>query len=190
MDLESIEKGVELILTGIFEDISILSDENFRDTPKRVARAYQELCKGINNPPNILSVSFPGKGYDSMIFSKDITVYSLCPHHLLPVKYNLAIGYIPSENGRVVGASKLTRVAENLAAAPILQEELTKRIADYFEQIEPKGIAVVVSGEHDCMRIRGVKQQNATFETSEMRGLFRESLSVKTEFFELMKLSK
>lgn len=116
----------------------------------------------------------------------------MCPHHLLPVTYNISVGYIPNEkSGFVIGASKLPRLVEALAAQAIIQEELTTTIADQIQaHLKPTGVALVVSGQHLCMQARGIRQRGSSFETSDMRGAFRENESTRNEFFELLKNSQ
>jgi len=135
----------------------------------------------------ILSTSFPSAGYKGMIFCTGIRTYSFCPHHLLPITYDTTIGYIPSEQGLVLGASKLPRIVDLYGHKALLQEELTSTICSVLEEhLKPEGIAIVMKGVHDCMRIRGVMQQNSKFETSEMRGAFKNNPSTREEFFHLI----
>jgi len=180
--IDNIEKGVHYILKGLHDEFGLdLSDENFSDTPKRVARAYYELCCGINcwdDIDNILSTSFPAE-YDGMIIAKGIECYSLCPHHLLPVHYVVNVGYIPKE--RAIGISKIPRIVELLAKAPKLQETFTHDIVEALKRIECKGVIVQVSGKHLCMGSRGVKQPNITTVTSSIYGVF-EKPEVRAEF--------
>lgn len=192
MNSELIIKGVESILDGITDDLDIdwRTDPNFEETPERVARAYQEILSGVDSTgaqiKNALSKSFPSK-YNNIIFSSGIETVSMCPHHLFLVKYKIAVGYIPAKNGKVIGASKLARVAAILSARPVLQEDLTFDISKALKnKINPMGVAVVISGRHDCLNTRGVKQSNATFETSSMTGIFRTQAETRAEFFSLL----
>lgn len=166
---------------------------NFEDTPNRVSKAYDEILGGLkdtdNKIKNVLNTAFPSEGYSGIIFCSSIKTFSLCPHHLLPVEYEISIGYVPSSEGKVLGASKLPRIAEILSKRPVLQEGLTNDIANALSFVNPLGVAVVVSGVHYCMRMRGVRQQS-TFETSVMTGSFKEHDSTRNEFFELLKVSK
>lgn len=189
-----IEKGMRLILKGLQQDFGLnLSDVNFKDTPKRVARAYNEIFEGLKdteiNVKKILSTAFPSKGYESLIFCTDIIVFSMCPHHFLPVEYKVSVGYIPSKDGMVLGASKIPRLVELLAKRPVLQETLTIDIANYLNDLNPIGVAVVISGVHFCMRMRGVKKMSS-FETSAMKGAFMDNPASRKEFFDLLLLSK
>lgn len=177
-----VERGVHFILKGLKNEFGLdLRDENFRDTPKRVARAYYEMCCGINcddDINSIISTSFPSD-YDGMIVQKDIRCYSMCPHHLLPVEYRVNIGYIP--NKRMLGISKLTRIVKILAKAPKLQEQYTHDIINVFNKLGCKGAIVQVSGYHLCMGARGVEMPDARTITSSICGVFKEH-EVRHEF--------
>jgi GTP cyclohydrolase I len=190
MDKKLIADGVRQILVGILGP-NYEEDVNFRETPDRVARAYEELLRGYESAKDtsvFFEKKFPADEYNSMIFCSNIKVFSMCPHHLLPVNYDMSIAYIPSVAGSVIGASKLPRLAEALAARAVVQEQLTNEIAGAIEKhLKPLGVAVVISGQHQCMRSRGVRQTESTFETSEMRGSFRNNESTRSEFFELLK---
>jgi len=170
-----------------------ISDPNFTDTPQRVAKVFRELLSGEKDTnkqvDEILKKRFPSTGYRGIIFSPNILTYSLCPHHLLPVKYTTALGYIPSDSGYVLGASKLARIVEVLSHRAVLQERLTTDIVSYLDAIQPKGVAVVISGEHFCMRARGVKQQ-ATLETSAVTGVFKTIPEARKEFFDLLLMAE
>ncbi|MBA7538785.1 GTP cyclohydrolase 1 [subsurface metagenome] len=184
-----IEKGVHYILLGLANDYGLdLTDVNFEGTPKRVARMYGEIFGGIKDTKqqikNILDSSFPSTNKE-MIIAKNISVYSMCPHHFLPVSYSVDLGYIP--NGNVLGVSKLTRLVEILAKRPVLQETLTEEIANYLQKINTLGVMVIVKGQHYCMKMRGVKQQNSTIITSAVRGVFDEDIKTRNEFMELVK---
>lgn len=180
--IKKVEQGTRLILEGLRDTFGLdITDENFIDTPKRVSRAYYELCLGINCQEEldaILSTSFPST-YDGMIVSKNIRCYSLCPHHLLPVEYHIDIGYIPKD--RAIGISKIPRIVELLAKAPKLQEQLTSDIANALERIECKGVIVQVRGKHLCMGARGIRQPDVDTLTSSIRGVF-EGQPVRNEF--------
>lgn len=172
---QTIEKGVQLILQGLHEEFGLdTSDENFTETPQRVARAYLEMCNGINCKEEIvksLNKMFPSD-YDGMIVGKDIRCFSLCPHHLLPVEYNVTLGYIP-EN-KVLGLSKLSRIVVALAKAPKLQEDFTKDVIEILKKLNCKGAIVQVKGRHLCMCSRGIKQFDSWSYTSEIYGNFKQ----------------
>ena len=180
--------GIRLVLDGLHKELGMdIDNENFRETPERVARAYLEILSGEKNTQEqiekILEKSFPSK-YKGMVIGSDIKVYSVCPHHLLPVSYVVNVGYIPKE--KVIGASKLARLVDILAKRAVLQEDFTKDIADWLEEIEPQGIIVQVKGQHLCMGCRGIKQPQSSIITSEIRGNFEDS-DVKNEFALLIK---
>ncbi len=182
-----VEEATTMLLKGLGLNID---DPNFIDTPARVGRAYKETCDGLTNlqekVSQILSTSFPSEGYNGMIVETGITVYSLCPHHLLPVSYFIDIGYIPSKDNKVLGASKLSRVSDILAKRPVLQEGLTSDILQCFEQVSPEGVAVILSGKHQCMRCRGIRQKDSMLHTSLMTGSFKENQATREEFFHLV----
>jgi GTP cyclohydrolase I len=188
-NLNYIEKGVHYILHGLSTEYGLnLDDVNFKGTPKRVARMYTEIFGGVKNTgqqvKSILNSSFPSNNKE-MIIAKGINVYSMCPHHFLPVSYIVDLGYIP--DGNVLGVSKLVRLVEILAKRPVLQETLTEEIADYLQKINTLGVMVIVKGQHYCMKMRGVKQQNSTIITSAVRGVFDEDIKTRNEFMELVK---
>jgi GTP cyclohydrolase I len=185
---ELLQEAACLIIEAIGED---LQDPNFTDTPSRFAKSFESLFKTKyqvdNEVHTILKTSFPSGGYEGMIFCTGIRTYSFCPHHLLPITYDSSIGYIPSKSGKVLGASKLPRIIDLFCKRATLQEELTTVICNTLQEyLEPEGIALVMKGTHDCMRIRGVMQQNSKFETSEMRGSFRTNQATRDEFFHLI----
>jgi len=184
---ETVTRAISMLLTGLGIQ---LDDPNFKDTPTRVMRSFKEQCDGLYNLEReiekILSTTFPSEGYNGMIVETGITVYSLCPHHLLPVSYAVDIGYIPSKDEKVLGASKLSRSAEILGKRPILQESFTTDILKCFETVSPEGVAVLISGKHQCMRCRGIKQKDAMLHTSLMTGAFEINTSTREEFFHLV----
>jgi len=164
-------------------DIDSIFKDNFQGTPKRVARAFRELCRGLyerDKIEEILSTTFPCD-YDEMVVVTDIEAVGVCPHHLMPVRYKIHVGYIPSKNGMVLGLSKIPRLVCLLAARPVLQEQLTKDIADIFEaNLEPLGVMVVVNGVRSCIQ----RQVDGLRITSVTRGVFEDALA-KTEFLNL-----
>lgn len=185
--------AIQDLLTAIYGEYWRV-DPNFEGTPARVVKSYQEILKYEDHHEKreaikkCFSKIFPSK-HESIIFAPNITTHSMCPHHLLPVTYNMTIAYIPKKNGDVVGASKLERVARILSARAVLQEDLTNDIAQAIsEYLTPLGIAVVTSGVHDCMRVRGIKTKG-TFEVSTMRGAFKDNEETRAEFFSLMSLA-
>lgn len=186
--LSHIERGVHYLFMGLKQEYGLdLTDVNFKDTPKRVARAWAEIFEGVRNTDEqveeILGASFPSDS-DEMVIVKDIRAYSMCPHHLLPVEYTIHIGYVP--NGSVLGISKLSRLAEILARRPVLQEKMTTDIIKALEKLGVKGAMCIVEGIHYCMRMRGIKQANAITGTSAIYGVFNE-IAARAEFISMVK---
>lgn len=183
-----IEQATRLLLESLGID---LSDENFKETPGRMARAYADLCKYVKPSNNVrvelencLSKMFPTK-YKGMIIQEPIRAYSLCSHHLLPVTYDVLFGYIPRKLS--LGFSKSVKAINLLAARPISQEDLTHEIIETFEKLmRPKGVMIVVRGLHTCMQIRSVRTEAVNI-TSALRGDFKDSESSRNEFLALAK---
>lgn len=183
VDMEKIEKAVKSILEAIGEDPE---REGLIDTPQRVARFYQEVFAGLHeDPSNNLTIQF-SENHEEMVLVKDIPIYSMCEHHLLPFVGEAHIAYIP-RHGKVTGLSKLARVAEDFARRPQLQERLTSQIADTVNTIlNPRGVLVVIEAEHMCMTIRGIKKPGAKTVTSAVRGMFETSVATRAEAFSLI----
>ena len=174
---EQIEEGVRLILQGLNCD---LNDENFKDTPRRVADMLEEFILG--NKYEEEPVRFTQQS--DLVIISDIQSFSFCPHHLLPVVYNTSIAYIPK--GKVVGVSKPVRVVYDATSQLILQEDATELIAENLIKLtNSNDVMVVMRGEHFCMRMRGVKT-NATVRTSAIRGAFKEDFMLRFETLKLM----
>ena len=156
------------------------NEEELKNTPKRIERFKKELKKKAD----FKFTTFKNPNYDQMIILKDIEFFSFCSHHLLPFIGKAHIGYIPSK--KICGISKLARVVDKFASKPQLQERMTEEIADYLEQkLSPLGIMVVIEAQHLCMKMRGVKKQNAKMVTSAIRGVFYHN-DVKQEFLKLI----
>jgi GTP cyclohydrolase I len=191
--MDKVEKGVQLILDGLQDEYGLKLDENFLDTPSRVSKAYSEIFSGLKNTQfqisKVLSSKFPAVGYDEMISLNNHISYSMCPHHLLPVEYISFISYLPSDKGFVLGASKLGRVVDILAARPVLQETLTQDIAKALESILPKGVAVFLKGIHYCMRMRGLKTPCASMITTFTSGAYRKDSMARSEFFSIVNMN-
>jgi GTP cyclohydrolase I len=178
MDLERIAKAVREILEAIGED----PDRNgLRDTPERVARMYAEICSGLHEQADThLAVTFE-TGHDEMVMVRDIPLYSLCEHHLIPFIGRAHVAYIPGD-GRITGLSKLARLVDAYARRPQVQEDLTEQIADEIDgTLQPRGVMVVIEAEHLCMTMRGVRKPGSTTVTSAVRGLFRSSVATREE---------
>ncbi|GAB2652063.1 GTP cyclohydrolase I FolE [Saccharopolyspora gloriosae] len=159
-----------------------------RDTPARVARAYQELFAGLyTDPDEVLDRTFD-EAHEELVLVRDIPMYSQCEHHLLPFHGVAHIGYIPNEKGRVTGLSKLARLVDLYAKRPQVQERLTSQVADALaRKLEPRGVIVVVDAEHLCMGMRGVRKAGSTTTTSAVRGIFRSSASSRAEALSLIR---
>jgi GTP cyclohydrolase IA len=179
-----VEAAVRDLLEAIGEDPD---REGLRDTPARVARSYAELVAGLHQTPDdVLTTTFD-LGHDEVVIVKDIEVNSLCEHHLVPFHGVAHVGYIPNENGRITGLSKLARLVDLYARRPQVQERMTTQVADALvERLEPRGVIVVVECEHLCMSIRGVRKPGAKTVTSAVRGLFRDSASTRAEAMSLI----
>src|SRR5947207_284433 len=183
VDLDRIASGVRLILEGIGEDPD---REGLRDTPKRVAEMYAELTAGMREDPSVHIVPLSGNKHDEMVIVKDISIASLCEHHLAPFVGRCHIAYIP-KNGRILGVSKLARLAETFARRLQLQERLTSQIANtLFEELQPLGVMVVIEAEHTCMTLRGVKKSGAKTVTSAVLGGFRKDPRTRAEAMALI----
>jgi GTP cyclohydrolase I len=179
MDLDRIARAVREILEAIGEDPE---RDGLQDTPVRVARMYAEICSGIHEDPGEhLTVTFEAH-HDEMVLVRDIPIYSLCEHHLVPFIGHAHVAYIPSRDGRITGLSKVARLVEGYSRRLQVQEKLTVQIADAMEStLEPRGVLVVVEAEHLCMSMRGVRKSGSSTVTSAVRGLFRENIATREE---------
>jgi len=155
-------------------------------TPDRVARMYAEIFSGLHDTPDThLKTTFEAE-HDEMVMVRDIPIYSACEHHLIPFIGKAHIAYIPGDDGRITGLSKLARLADVYAKRPQVQERLTVQIADALERVlEPRGALVVIEAEHLCMSMRGVRKPGSSTVTSAVRGLFKTSQATR---FEAMRL--
>jgi GTP cyclohydrolase I len=167
-DHDRAEAAVRELLHAIGEDPE---REGLRDTPARVARAYAEMTAGLHlQPRDVLTTTFD-LGHDEMVLVRDIELWSLCEHHLVPFTGVAHVGYIPSESGKITGLSKLARLVDVYAKRPQVQERLTTQVADAaVEILEPRGVIVVIEAEHLCMTMRGVRKPGARTITSAVRG--------------------
>ena len=184
VDLEKIAAGVRLMLEGMGEDPE---RDGLQRTPERVANFYAELTEGMWQDAKAEVVPLPGDSHDEMVIVKDISIASVCEHHLAPFVGKVHIAYIP-KNGRIVGLSKLARIAEIFAKRLQVQERLTQQIANtLFEELEPRGVMVVMEAEHTCMTLRGVKKPGAKTITSSVLGGFRTDARTRAEAMSLIK---
>ena len=183
MDREKIEKAVRDILEAIGEDPD---REGLRETPNRVARMYEEVFSGLSEDAHTHLKLFNEPGNDEMVVVRDIPLYSMCEHHLLPFVGKAHIAYIP-EDGRIIGLSKLARIVNVYAKRPQVQERLTTEIADaIMARLNPQGVLVVIEAEHMCMTMRGVKKPGSKTITSAVRGNFKKSAATRSEAFALI----
>src|SRR5215204_4206209 len=181
-DLPRIERAVREILAAVGEDPD---REGLRETPARVARMYRELFCGLRDDPSLHLRKFFTEQYDEMVLVRDISFNSMCEHHLLPFTGVAHIGYVP--NGKVVGLSKLARVVESISHRPQVQERMTEQIANLLiQELDVKGVAVVIEATHSCMTIRGVRKPGSICVTSAMKALFRSNLSRRSEVMNLI----
>jgi len=179
VDRERIEKAVREILIAIGEDPD---RDGLVRTPTRVAAMYADIFGGLHDDPDRhLSVTFEAD-HDEMVMVKDIPLYSACEHHLIPFIGTAHVAYIPNEDGRITGHSKLARLVDSYAKRPQVQERLTTQIADEIDRtLEPRGVLVVIEAEHLCMSMRGVRKPGTTTITSAVRGLFRDNFATRFE---------
>ena len=182
VDLESIKSAVKTILKAVGEDPD---RPGLIETPRRVANMYAEMFSGLHlDPARHLKVTFPEE-YDEMVLIRDIKFTSMCEHHLLPFAGVAHVAYLP--DGKVTGLSKIARVVEEVSRKPQVQERMTQTIAEMVnEHLKTKGVAVVVSAEHSCMSIRGIRKPGAMTVTSALRGEFRSNQSTRAEFMSLI----
>ncbi|MGN0513708.1 MAG: GTP cyclohydrolase I FolE [Lachnospiraceae bacterium] len=183
VDQDKVKEAVRLLLEGIGEDVD---REGLKDTPDRIARMYTELLSGMDEDASVhLSKTFSASD-NEMVLEKDITLYSMCEHHMLPFYGKAHIAYIP--NKKVVGLSKLARCVEVYARRLQIQEQLTAQIADaLMDNLEAKGVMVMIEAEHMCMTMRGVKKPGTKTVTYVCRGEFEDNINLQNAFFNLVK---
>lgn len=183
MDKQRIEAAVREILIAIGDDPD---REGLVETPKRVAEMYADIFGGLNDDPTKHLKFFNEQNNDEMVIVRDIPLYSMCEHHLIPFMGVAHIAYIPN-NGKVIGLSKLARIVSSFAKAPQLQERLTSQVADFLEKhLEPKGVAVIIEAEHLCMTMRGARAAGAKTQTSALRGIMRSDARSRAEVMALL----
>ena len=184
MDIKKIEKGVKLILEGIAED----SDRSgIKETPQRVARMLCDILGGAAEDPAKHLRVIQGEKHDEMVLIKNIPLYSMCEHHLLPFAGVAHVAYIP-KGGRIVGLSKIARVVDIYSRRLQVQERLTKQIADTLDtHLKPLGVMVVIEAEHMCMSMRGAKKPKSLTVTSAVRGSFRNNPATRAEAMTLIR---
>jgi GTP cyclohydrolase I len=176
--------AVREILIGIGEDPD---RDGLLETPERVARAYGEMFKGLRQEPESVMTTVFELGHDELVLVKEIEVWSCCEHHLVPFTGVAHVGYLPNEDGRITGLSKLARLVDVFAKRPQVQERLTTQVADALERIlEPRGVIVVLECEHLCMTMRGVRKPGSKTITSAVRGALRDNPSTRAEALSLI----
>ncbi|MEK4823304.1 GTP cyclohydrolase I FolE [Niallia sp. FSL W8-0951] len=179
-----IEEAIRLLLEAVGEDPN---REGLLDTPKRVAKMYEEVFSGLTIDPKEYFETIFHEDHEELVLVKDIPFYSMCEHHLVPFYGKAHVAYIP-KGGRVAGLSKLARAIEAVSKRPQLQERITSTVADtMMETLEPHGVMVVVEAEHMCMTMRGVKKPGAKTVTLAVRGVFQTDSDKRAEVFALIK---
>lgn len=184
LDKERIRRAVADILEAVGEDPA---REGLRETPDRVARMYEEVFSGLGaDPMEHLKVFHEGGRHGELVLVKDIPLYSMCEHHLLPFIGRAHIAYIPKD-GRIIGLSKFARIVDCFARRPQVQERLTGQVADFlYNNLEPLGVAVFIQAEHLCMTMRGARAAGAMTETSALRGCMRSDAKTRAEVMALL----
>lgn len=183
MDKERIENAVREILYAIGEDPD---REGLLETPRRVAQMYEEVFSGMSENPREYLKIFNEAGNDEMVIVRDIPLYSMCEHHLLPFIGKAHIAYIPGD-GKIIGLSKLARIVGAFAKRPQLQERLTAQVADFlYNELSARGVAVVIEAEHLCMTMRGARAAGSVTQTSALRGGMRSDAKTRAEAMSLL----
>jgi len=179
VDQERIAAAVREILFAIGEDPD---RDGLLDTPSRVARMYAEICAGLHQEPSEHLATVFEADHDEMVMVRDIPMYSLCEHHLIPFIGKAHVAYIPNRSGNVIGLSKVARLVDGYAKRPQVQERLTRQVADALEEnLQPRGVLVVVEAEHLCMSMRGVRKAGSSTVTSSVTGIFRANVATRAE---------
>ena len=184
VDRDRIERAVREILAAIGEDPD---RDGLLRTPGRVADMYAEICAGLSqDPTSHLVVTFEAD-HDEMVLVRDIALYSICEHHLVPFHGRAHVAYIPGDDGRITGLSKLARLVDGFAKRPQVQERLTTQIADALvKALAPSGAFVMIEAEHLCMSMRGVRKPGTLTVTSAVRGLFKDNPSTRAEVMAML----
>jgi GTP cyclohydrolase IA len=185
VDVKRVEAAVTEILLAIGENVG---RDGLLNTPRRVASMYEELFSGLHDDPaRHLEVTFAAE-HDEMVMVRDIPFASLCEHHLVPFLGKAHVAYIPAEDGRITGLSKLARLVDGYARRLQVQERMTTEIADAIDKVlAPRGVLVVIEAEHLCMSMRGVKKPGTVTVTSSVRGLFRSDVATRAEAMQFIR---
>jgi GTP cyclohydrolase I len=184
IDRPRIEAAVREMLAAVGEDPA---RDGLVDTPRRIAKMYEEIFSGLHeNPAKHLTVTFEAD-HDEMVMVRDIPLHSMCEHHLVPFAGRAHVAYIPGDDGRITGLSKIARLVDGFAKRPQVQERLTTQIADaLLETLRPGGVLVMIEAEHFCMSMRGVKKPGSLTITSAVRGLFKTNAATRAEAMSLI----
>ena len=184
MNKKKAESAVRKLLEAVGEDPD---RDGLKETPRRVAEMFEEILGGMGRSAKGVLKVLKSEQHDEIVLVKDIPLYSMCEHHILPFLGTAHVGYIP-QKGRVTGLSKIVRVVEIFARRLQTQERLTTQIADaLMKNLKPKGVIVIIEAEHLCMVMRGVKSPGSKTTTSVVRGIFRERVATRTEAMQLIK---
>ena len=179
VDHEKIEEAVRMILEGIGEDPD---REGLQKTPARVARMYDEIFAGMDEDPSQYFEAMFDENHQEMVLVKDIPLYSMCEHHLVPFFGKACVAYVPGDSGKICGLSKIARLVDCYAKRPQVQERLTSQVADtLMEQLDASGVMVIMECEHMCMSMRGIKKPGTTTTTSAVRGNFKTNSVTRAE---------
>ena len=179
IDQERIAAAVREILFAIGEDPD---RDGLLETPNRVARMYAEICAGLHQEPSEHLATMFEADHDEMVMVRDIPMYSLCEHHLIPFIGKAHVAYIPNRSGNVIGLSKVARLVAGFAKRPQVQERLPRQVADALEEhLQPRGVLVVMEAEHLCMSMRGVRKAGSSPVTSSVTGIFRANVATRAE---------
>ena len=183
IDRKKIEQGVSLILDGIGED---KDERRLKLTPKRTADMFLEILEGTNKNPSDFLNTLSEESHDEMVILKDIPLFSMCEHHMLPFSGKASIAYIP-RNGKIIGLNTLAKLVDCLSKRLQIQERLTKEIADHLvNSLSQQGVMVVIQAEHLCMTMRGAKKPGSITLTSAVRGVFRKKVATREEAMALI----
>lgn len=162
--------------------------EGLQDTPRRIIKMWGEIYKGYKQDPRDVLTTFSADGHDQIILLKDIELYSMCEHHMVPFYGKAHVAYLPDPVGKIVGISKLARLVDLYARRLQIQERIGDQVTDaLMEHLQPLGAACIIEATHMCMRMRGVEKQNSVMVTSSIRGAFKDDASLKDELFKLIK---
>ena len=180
--------NTEELLKQIIVEIGENPDrEGLRDTPKRVVKSWKELYSGYDKKPEDILTTFLANGYNQIILLKDIELFSMCEHHMLPFYGKAHVAYLPDPDGHIVGISKLARLVDIFSRRLQIQERIGEQVTDaLMELLRPRGAACIIEATHLCMRMRGVSKQNSVMVTSSIKGVFLKEHAIKNELLQLI----